>query len=94
MLGPCLLGMTLTELWAWLVVRQWQGVLDHTGYDLPLDPLGWLPGVGGTRFHDDHHRHLYGNYASCFSVIDDVFGTRCNYSSGTRARSHDERLKS
>ena len=77
MLGPLLVGMTLGELWSWLAVRQWQGVLDHAGYELPLDPIGWLPGVGGTRFHDDHHRLLYGNYASCLSVIDDLFGTRC-----------------
>ena len=31
MLGPLLIGCTLTEFWVWLAVRQWQGMEDHTG---------------------------------------------------------------
>ena len=57
MLGPALFGFSLHALWAWYVVRQWQGVLDHTGLHLPIDPIGWLPGVGGTKFHDEHHQY-------------------------------------
>ena len=57
MLGPALFGFPLHALWAWYVVRQWQGVLDHTGLHLPIDPIGWLPGVGGTKFHDEHHQY-------------------------------------
>jgi len=80
MLGPMLFahswgGMTLWQWWTWLVLRQLQGVLDHTGFDLPLDPLRMIPGVGGTKFHDDHHRYFNCNYASCFSAIDLLFGT-------------------
>jgi len=80
MLGPMLFahvwgGMTLSQYWTWIVVRQLQGVLDHTGFDLPLDPLRIIPGVGGTKFHDDHHRYFNCNYASCFSAIDLLFGT-------------------
>ena len=58
MVGPVFLGMNLRTLWVWLAVRQWQGVLDHTGYELPIDPIGWIPGVGGTKFHDNHHKVL------------------------------------
>lgn len=87
MTGPLLLRMTLTELWCWLALRQWHGVLDHTGYDLPfLDTgCGWLPGIfGGTAFHDDHHRFYNGNYASYFSFIDDLLGTRVRNREGAR----------
>lgn len=76
MAGPMIFGFSLHTLWVWLTVRQWQGVLDHIGYKLPVDPLGWIPGVGGTEFHDLHHKHFLGNYASCFSFIDDMMGTR------------------
>eukprot|EP01079_Euglenida_sp_SAG-EU17-18_P009943 gene9943-1793_t len=105
MLGPVLVSLLWTPLplksyWVWLTVRQWQGVLDHTGLRLPIDPLGWIPGehhpgfclcmprpveyvlcamsvtqAGGTEFHDLHHEKFNCNYASCFSVIDSVFGT-------------------
>lgn len=76
MMGPILLGMDLETYWIWLCVRQWQGVLDHIGYELPFDLCTWIPGVGGTSFHDAHHKHFTANYASCFSFIDDLFGTR------------------
>ena len=51
-------GMSLHQLWFWMALRQWQGVLDHTGYQLPWDPLEILPGCGGTKFHDDHHQYV------------------------------------
>ena len=40
-------------------------VLDHIGYELPwyLDLLSCLPGVGGTKFHDDHHKYFNVNFA-------------------------------
>jgi len=76
MMGPIIFSMPLRHYWVWLTIRQIQGVLDHTGYDFPWDPIRWVPGVGGTKFHDDHHRHFTCNYASCFSFIDDMFGTR------------------
>ena len=40
------------------MIRQLQGVLDHTGYEFPYDPLAIVPGVGGTKFHDDHHKYF------------------------------------
>ena len=57
---------------------QLQGVMDHSGYDLPApwDCFGMLPGFGGTKFHDEHHQYFQGNYAAALSVIDDVMGTR------------------
>ena len=79
MMGPLLwasfssYGMHPLAFWIWLCVRQLQGVFDHTGYD--IDPFALIPGVGGTKFHDDHHKYFVKNYASMFSFIDDIFGT-------------------
>jgi len=75
MIGPVFFAMPLKYYWMWLAIRQLQGVLDHTGFDFPWEPLGLIPGVGGTKFHDDHHRYFKANYASCFSFIDYMFGT-------------------
>ena len=76
-LGPVFFKMSLVELWLWFILRQTHGVLDHIGYELPwyLDLLSCLPGVGGTKFHDDHHKYFNVNFASCFSFIDDFMGT-------------------
>ena len=82
MTGPliwsALYGLPIRTWWCWLALVQLQGVMDHTGYELPgfLDPFARLPGFGGTKFHDDHHKYFMGNYAAAFSIIDDVMGTR------------------
>ena len=79
MMGPILwascsaYGMHRYSFWAWLAIRQIQGVFDHTGYD--VDPFAFIPGSGGVKFHDDHHKYFVKNYASMFSFIDDIFGT-------------------
>lgn len=73
--GP--LNTHVGVFWLWLIVRQLQGIEDHCGYDFPLlSPSSWSFGVlGGAEFHDAHHERQVGNYASCFPVIDRVFGT-------------------
>lgn len=82
MSGPLLwsstVGLPLHAWWVWLAVVQWQGVMDHCGYELPkpFDVFALLPGFGGTKFHDEHHQFFLGNYAAALSVIDDVMGTR------------------
>ena len=75
---PLLLRMHIHVFWIWPAIRQYQGVLDHVGYErLPfiLDPFSLCPGIGSTKFHDDHHKHFNYNYASLFSFIDVAFGT-------------------
>jgi len=82
MSGPLLwsatVGLPVHGWWVWLAVVQWQGVMDHSGYELPapFDVFAFLPGFGGTKFHDEHHQYFLGNYAAALSVIDDVMGTR------------------
>ena len=48
-------GLSVHAWWGWLALVQVQGVMDHSGYDLPapLDVFKLLPGFGGTKFHDE-----------------------------------------
>ena len=78
MLGPIITNMSLPMLWLWFIVRQAHGVIEHSGYDSWLDPLGWVPFMAGTKFHDDHHKRILGNYASTFSIIDKFCNTILN----------------
>jgi len=73
--GPLLLGSHLMVVWAWMVIRQWEAVDGHTGYDLPIDPGHWLPGYEGSAYHDFHHNRFQGNYAGFLPFWDRVFNT-------------------
>ena len=84
MSGPLLLGMPRRAFWCWLALRQWQGIEDHCGYELPCSPSSLLRRAkfpfawalwGGSDFHDEHHAKFNGNYASVFPAIDWAFGT-------------------
>mmetsp|Transcript_10175 Transcript_10175/g.22053 ORF Transcript_10175/g.22053 Transcript_10175/m.22053 type:complete len:191 (-) Transcript_10175:76-648(-) len=91
MTGPliwaALYGLPIYAWWCWLALVQLQGVMDHSGYDFPapFDCFAMLPGFGGTKFHDEHHKYFNGNYAAAFSVIDDVMGTRLKRKGASRA---------
>ena len=66
MVGPLLFAFSLSALWAWLALRQWQGVCDHAGYTF----------IPFAQAHDDHHRvGGKGNFASTFKAIDRLMGT-------------------
>jgi sterol desaturase/sphingolipid hydroxylase (fatty acid hydroxylase superfamily) len=59
----------------WLIIRQWQGIEDHIGYEFWWSPTFLIPGIGGSRHHDYHHQYFECNYASVFSLFDHLFGT-------------------
>jgi len=75
-IGPLIFKPHLITIWLWFIVRQAIGYNDHTGYELPWNPLDRLyPLIGSSKFHDLHHEKNIGNYASVFPVIDKIFGT-------------------
>lgn len=74
MMGPILFQFHFKQLWVWLIIRQWIGIEDHIGYELPFSPTKYF--FAGSEFHDAHHSKNTGNYASAFSFYDDMFGTR------------------
>jgi sterol desaturase/sphingolipid hydroxylase (fatty acid hydroxylase superfamily) len=59
---------------AWILARQMDAVLEHSGYYL-WNPLHVLPFYGGIVFHDYHHTGFTTNYASRFTLLDRLFGT-------------------
>jgi len=78
-LGPVLLATHLFTVWAWLVVRLFQTVEVHSGYNFPWSLNNWIPFWGGAEFHDYHHMAFTGNYASTFTWWDKIFGTDAGY---------------
>ncbi len=59
----------------WVVVRQWQAISVHVGFDFPWRPSRFLPILGGARFHDRHHERFTCNYAPTFVWFDRLLGT-------------------
>ncbi|KAG8135061.1 putative C-4 methylsterol oxidase-like protein [Naja naja] len=68
-------------LYAWLVCRLIETIDVHSGYDIPLNPLHFLPFYAGARYHDFHHMNFTGNYASTFTWWDKLFATDSQYNS-------------
>lgn len=79
-----LLRPHLSTLLVWIVVRQWQAVSVHCGYDLPHRLSRYLPFLGGARFHDRHHRRFNRNYAPTFVWLDRMLGTADEKDLGVR----------
>jgi len=84
MLGPLLLARHQMTLWVWLIVRVFQTVECHSGYNFPWSLNRWVPLWGGAEFHEHHHRTFLGNYASTFVYMDHLFGTDARYLSSKR----------
>lgn len=79
LVGPMLLTRHLFSLWVWLLVRLYQTVEAHSGYDFPWNPTRFIPLWGGAIFHDYHHETFTGNYSSTFTYMDYLFGTSKSY---------------
>jgi len=79
LVGPMLLTRHLFTLWVWLLVRLYQTVEAHSGYDFPWSPTKLIPFWGGAIFHDFHHETFSGNFSSTFTYMDYVFGTSKQY---------------
>jgi len=79
MLGPIFFMRHVATLWVWLVVRLFQTVEVHSGYDFPWSLNRIVPFWGGADFHDFHHKENVGNFASTFIWWDWAFGTDSNF---------------
>jgi sterol desaturase/sphingolipid hydroxylase (fatty acid hydroxylase superfamily) len=75
LLPVILLRPHLSTMLLWIVLRQWQAISVHVGYDFPWRPSRFLPFVGGARFHDRHHEKFTCNYAPTFVWLDRLLGT-------------------
>jgi len=74
LLGPVLIGAHLYVVWIWVVIRQFEAVDGHAGYDIPWNPAHWLPVYEGPVYHDFHHAKFKGNYAGFLPYLDRFMG--------------------
>eukprot|EP01119_Soliformovum_irregulare_P023624 TRINITY_DN828_c0_g1_i1.p1 TRINITY_DN828_c0_g1~~TRINITY_DN828_c0_g1_i1.p1 ORF type:complete len:287 (-),score=40.53 TRINITY_DN828_c0_g1_i1:38-898(-) len=72
--GGLLLRPHFFTFLSFVLYRQMEAVLTHSGYDLPT-PLDYLPFYGGTEAHDYHHKSFIFNYGSRFTFMDKICGT-------------------
>lgn len=59
-------------MWSWLLLRLFQTYDAHSGYDVPLkygNLLKLMPGYGGAKHHDFHHKNFKGNLVFFFSLF-------------------------
>ncbi|KAK4193861.1 fatty acid hydroxylase superfamily-domain-containing protein [Podospora australis] len=56
----------LMTMYMWIILRLFQAIDAHSGYDFPWSLRHWLPFWAGADHHDMHHERFIGNYASSF----------------------------
>lgn len=62
-------------MYMWIVLRLFQAIDAHSGYDFPISMRHWFPWWGGADFHDKHHEKFIGNYSSSFRWWDYICDT-------------------
>eukprot|EP00168_Porphyra_purpurea_P020663 TRINITY_DN877_c0_g1_i8.p1 TRINITY_DN877_c0_g1~~TRINITY_DN877_c0_g1_i8.p1 ORF type:complete len:188 (+),score=57.27 TRINITY_DN877_c0_g1_i8:395-958(+) len=77
--GPLLVGPHLLTLWVWVLLRNYEAIDIHSGYELPFNLNQFLPWIAGAEHHDYHHTHYSGNFASVFVWCDQVYGTSLGF---------------
>lgn len=92
-LGPVMFGTHLFTVWVWLVVRVFQTVEVHSGYNFPWSLNNLIPFWGGAEFHDFHHMAFTGNYSSTFTWWDKIFGTDAAYNAWKHPQKQPENKK-
>lgn len=85
-----LLGITgelhLVTMYLWIILRLFQAIDAHSGYDFPWSLRRWIPFWAGADHHDLHHEKFIGNYASSFRWWDYVLDTQAGAEANKRRR--------
>lgn len=66
----------VVTMYSWIVLRLFQAIDAHSGYEFPWSLHNILPFWAGADHHDVHHEKFIGNYSSSFRWWDYVFGTK------------------
>ncbi|WFD06661.1 4alpha-methylsterol monooxygenase [Malassezia vespertilionis] len=93
--GPLLLcaftqNLHLVTVYIWIVLRLFQAVDAHSGYDFPISLHNWIPFWAGADHHDYHHMAFLGCYATSFRWWDHFMGTDSGYQ---RCRAREQAAK-
>ncbi|KAH8884996.1 sterol desaturase [Thozetella sp. PMI_491] len=81
----------LVTMQTWMILRLFQAIDSHSGYDFPWNLHHFLPVWAGAAHHDIHHEKFIGNYASSFRWWDYVMDTEAGAEASQRRR--DKKLK-
>eukprot|EP01017_Pseudomicrothorax_dubius_P014482 TRINITY_DN1689_c0_g1_i1.p1 TRINITY_DN1689_c0_g1~~TRINITY_DN1689_c0_g1_i1.p1 ORF type:complete len:369 (+),score=62.86 TRINITY_DN1689_c0_g1_i1:2-1108(+) len=93
--GIALLGsnMHLVTQLMWMLVRVWETIDGHCGYEFSWSPFRLLPLSGSAKYHEFHHSHNVGNYGSFFTIWDTLMMTNSNYFRTLAKKEHEESLQ-
>ncbi|RGP60218.1 c-4 sterol methyl oxidase [Fusarium sporotrichioides] len=76
----------LFTMYLWIILRLFQAIDAHSGYDFPWSLRNFLPFWAGADHHDLHHEKFIGNYASSFRWWDYFMGTEAGSAAARRRR--------
>ncbi|KAK4450122.1 methylsterol monooxygenase [Podospora aff. communis PSN243] len=76
----------LLTMFAWIVLRLFQAIDAHSGYDFPWSLRHILPFWAGADHHDLHHEKFIGNYASSFRWWDFCLDTEAGEEANKKRR--------
>ena len=76
----------ILTMYIWIVLRLFQAIDAHSGYEFPWSLHHFLPFWAGAEHHDVHHERFIGNYASSFRWWDFVLDTEAGPEATKRRR--------
>jgi methylsterol monooxygenase len=83
----CVTGeLHLVTMYMWIVLRLFQAIDAHSGYDFPWSLRHILPFWAGADHHDLHHERFIGNYASSFRWWDYCLDTEAGEAASKKRR--------
>ncbi|KAI4136162.1 MAG: hypothetical protein LQ347_000018 [Umbilicaria vellea] len=68
-------NLHILTMYFWIVLRLFQAIDAHSGYEFPWSLHHFLPFWAGAEHHDVHHERFIGNYSSSFRWWDYVLDT-------------------
>ncbi|KAH6688002.1 C-4 methylsterol oxidase [Plectosphaerella plurivora] len=78
--------MHLFTMYLWIVLRLFQAIDAHSGYDFPWSLRHFMPFWAGADHHDLHHEKFIGNYASSFRWWDYMLDTEAGAEANKKRR--------
>lgn len=83
-------NLHIATMYIWIILRLFQAVDAHSGYDFPWSLRTFLPFWSGADHHDYHHSNFVGCYSTSFRLWDWVFGTEAGFHEH-RAKTREEK---
>ncbi|KAH9810660.1 hypothetical protein DFH28DRAFT_932768 [Melampsora americana] len=72
-------NLHIMTVYIWIILRLFQAIDAHSGYDFPWSLHNILPFWAGADHHDYHHEKFVGCYSTSFRWMDAIFGTDQGY---------------